>query len=408
MLFRNPSSAASWLSRVAGLLLIVAVTLAGTFAGTFARAENWTDATGKFTIEGSFLALRGETVYLKKANGVTIAVPLAKLSLASQQQAKTLAAAAVPAANPDAPEAALRKLMEEVQSGNFTAAWNYLPTRYQSDVEDVIHTFAENMDPALWRSGSSIVKKSVEVLQKKKDFILNHPGLAAAPIDNNTISTNWDLVVDLLDTIAKSEITDLQKLKTLKVDAFLKGTGAEVSEKLVAITKVLDEQKVKLDDAFADANVAQFANAKISLVSVDGDNAVVKVENGDGESKEQALVRVDGKWLPKEMVDGWDEAIATMKTSLSTDMKAALQQNKQMVLLVVLQPINGVLDQLLAAQTQEEFNAVIDEVAQMVQGMAAGGAGGPPGLPPGIPPGAIPPGAIPPGKAPPSADPFGN
>ncbi len=55
-------------------------------AGTAAPPElrTWTSADGKFSTEGRLVAVKGESVQLKKANGTVIPVPLAKLSQADR------------------------------------------------------------------------------------------------------------------------------------------------------------------------------------------------------------------------------------------------------------------------------------------------------------------------------------
>jgi hypothetical protein len=375
-----------------GRILLLA-TMLGSATAMVARADSWTDATGKFTIEAQFLALRGDTVYLKKENGVTIAVPLTKLNAASQQLARR--AAAAPPVGADTPDAAFRLMQEAVQGGNFRVVWDSLPASYQKDVNDVIRTFGQNMDAALWRSGTGVVKKAVAVCKQKKEFILGHPALSAAPVGEEVISGNWDTVVALLDTIVNSELTDLEKLKTFDVEQFIAGTGTKISQQMVALTKALDGDGVRLDESFGEVAMVplQFAGAKFSTVSVAGDTAVVRVEKSDGETEELEVVRVDGKWVPKSMADQWAEGIAAAKGFLSTELKTQLQENKAAMMLPMTM-VGGVLDQLLAATTQDEFNQVVDQILALMQPENAG------------PPGADPFGAGPP-PAKKSADPFG-
>lgn len=373
------------------LKTIVVLTALLAVLSTGALAESWTDATGKFTVEAEFLAIRGANVYLKKSNGVTIAVPLEKLNTESQALAKRLAAGPAPVVAADTPDAAVRAVKEGVESGNLRVVWDALPSGYQNDVHSVIHLFGENMDPAIWNTGTGIVKKAVAVLKEKKDFILAHPGLANAPVDGDTIDQNWDAVVDLLDTFVNSEITDLAKLKTFDVGVYIDGTGAKLSDKMVALAKVLDEQGVSADQAFPGVEIGKVTDAKIETISVDGDTATVRITSPDGEVEEHEAVRVDGKWLPKEMVDGWAEGIAAAKSFLSTEMKPQLEQGKAFVL-PMMKGVESIFDQLLAAATQEEFNKIVDEqIGQLLAGFMGGGpdAGGP-------------------GPGGPAADPFGG
>ena len=95
----RPVSAAKTV-RFLGALTVLILMLAG--ATESLRAETWTDATGKFTIEADFVGVKADEVYLKrKSDGVTIKVPFKQLSAQSQQLARLLQGG--PAQPPAAP-----------------------------------------------------------------------------------------------------------------------------------------------------------------------------------------------------------------------------------------------------------------------------------------------------------------
>lgn len=74
----------AWKCVAPGLLL-------ASFVAATAIGETWTDTSGAYTVEAQFVALKNSEVYLKKENGVTIKVPLNRLSTVSQQLALRLA-----------------------------------------------------------------------------------------------------------------------------------------------------------------------------------------------------------------------------------------------------------------------------------------------------------------------------
>jgi len=334
-----------------------------------AAAELWTDSSGQFQVEAEFLGIRGADLFLKKPNGTTIKVPLARLSAQSQELARRLAMPAAPAAPAadDTPDAAARALQADLEAGNLRAMWDALPPSYQRDVNDLIHTFAANMDADVWTAGTGLVRKVVRVLKEKKEFLLNQPALAQAPVDATVMSQNWDPLVSVLDAIATSDLADLEKLKTLDVGAFLDGTGKKIAEQLAALAKAADDQKLTLTEFPAipveAMPLAGIANAKFSTVQVQGDTATLRIEN-EGETEDQEVVRVDGKWLPKAMVDQWSEQMQAAKTALTTSLPENLKKNKLQIVMPM-QMVQGVLDQLLAAKTQAEFDQVIQQVMQM-------------------------------------------
>jgi hypothetical protein len=321
-------------------------------------------------VEAEFLGLRANLVYLKKENGVIIKVPLDRLSAESQQLARQLAAPAPAAA--DAADGAIRNVITGLEQGNLRAAWDALPATYQSDVNDVVHTFAENMDVEVWTAGTGIGKKAVRILKEKKQFIFGHPILGALLLK---AKEPWDPLVDVLDTIVNSELTDLEKLKTIDVGTFLSGSGKAIVDKMMAVASAMEGQDFTMPDfpgvEVDAAGLAGLQSDKVSLVSADGDTATVRIEKQDGEVEDHQMVRVEGKWLPKEWVDGWAAEIAEAKTALSTEMGAQLKQDKQQ-LLATMAEFEKILDGILEAGTQQEFNQVINGI---LQGLQRGGGG---------------------------------
>ena len=369
-------------SRKAGfpvcVMLVVATTIAFVATGTgHALGETWADSTGQFKVEAQFLGIKANKVYLKKENGVVIAVPLDRLSAASQQLAQQLSAPAPGAA--DTPDGTIRAVMTGLEQGNVRVVWDALPSAYQSDVNDVVHTFAENMDAQLWNEGAGILKKAVRILKEKKQFILAYPKLQQLPVDAATMSENWDPVVDVLDTIVNSELTDLEKLKTIDVGTFLSGTGKAIVDKIMAVASALEDQEFSVTDfpgvEVDAAGLAGLQSAKISLLSADGDAATVRIEKKDGEVEDVQMVRVEGKWLPKEMVDEWATGIAEAKAAMSTAMPEELKKGKPMVLGGMMMA-KGALDGLLAMTTQEEFNQAIDDILGRIVPSPEEGGGG--------------------------------
>ena len=71
----------------ASLLMMASISLLAPFS---ANGETWTDSTGQFTVEAEFKGVEGSSVVLLKDNGVTITVPIAKLSEESRALAKGL------------------------------------------------------------------------------------------------------------------------------------------------------------------------------------------------------------------------------------------------------------------------------------------------------------------------------
>jgi hypothetical protein len=342
------------------------------WAGRPAQAETWTDASGKFRVEAKFLGIKNQDVYLKKdSDGATIKVPLSKLSAESQKQARELAGGGTPGeAAGDTPDAAARAVVAALEAGDLRAVWDALPPSYQKDVNGLVHTFAANMDPDIWKGGADIVKKAQQVLEQKKEFILAYPAVASHA---DKLTPNYDKIVDVLKAVVSSELSDLSKLKTIDVGKFLDGSGKKIVAKLTALAKEADQAGLSKDDfpALPVPDVPDLNKTKFTTVSVDGDTAKIRIEVEGKDPEEHEAVRVEGKWLPKQMVDGWADGIAAGTAKLK-EMGPEMKKNKQQAAGFFLMA-NGVLGALLGAKTQEEFDQAIDTLMNL----AGGGPGGP-------------------------------
>lgn len=365
-------------------------------------AEKWSDSSGSFTVEADFVVLHNGTVYLKKTNGVNIAVPLDRLSAESQQLAKQMAGMAVAATDTDDPAAAIQAILSDVEGGNVKAAWDALPASYQKDVSDIVHLFAQNMDTELWDTGTGMLKKVVQILKEKKDFILKMPQVAQAGDDYKSLIDNWDAIVAVLDTLVNSDITDLQKLQTIDLGVYLGTTGAQLGTQVTALAKAFGEQELPTDEfpGVPVDVVGPLAGGKFSTVAQDGDTATIRFEKKNGETEDMELIRIEGKWMPKEVVDSWDKEIAEAKAFLTTELAAGVTAAKADVL-PAMKTFDGSIDKILAAQDEQQFQAAVGALifnAMGLMGPIMGGGAGGPGAP----------GAVPFGPGGGDADPFGG
>lgn len=356
------------------VLLMFAAVVAMTGSISVA-SETWTDNTGKYQVVGDFLALRDDVVYLRKENGVTIAVPIGRLDEASQLLARRLATAAIADASPDAE---IRLMLDRLQTGDLRALWDGLPDSYQADVNEVVQTFGQNMDTEIWNSGRRVLGKLVKVLQGKKELILGYPALQQPGMDLAVVDKNWDAVVGLLDAIFQSDLTDLEKLKAFDGTAFMDGSGQVIIDQIMVLAAAMQEDvdaegpDLPMEFPGLEASAfMDFADVQVSTISRDGDTAVVRLTRATGEVEDEEAVRVEGKWLPKEMVDQWAEGVESSKQFLTMVMPEQLKEARPMLLspLSPVRIVEGVLDQLLAAEDQAAFNEVIDGIMEMAGGM---------------------------------------
>ncbi|HTN01831.1 MAG TPA: hypothetical protein VL132_08140 [Planctomycetaceae bacterium] len=271
------------------------------------------------------------------------------------------AAKSAPAPADDDPAAAVMAALEGVKSGRLQQSYDFFPPSYQKDVDSLVNQFAGKMDPEIWQQSFAVLNKAVQVLKTKKDLILEGPlfaGPDAGP-QGAIARQNWDGAVAFLETLVSSDLADLEKLKALESRMFLEKTGNQ-----------LLTQALSLGTAAGQNPLETLKDVTVTVVSRDGDKAVVKMASPQApEPEEVAFVKVEGKWLPQSLVDGWKEQIDQARAQIDQikpeDLAAAKPQA-----LGQLKSVDATLDKLLAAKTADEITAAAAPL--VFQAMMAG------------------------------------
>jgi len=262
-----------------------------------------------------------------------------------------------PAATADA---AIMQVVEGIQNHEPQSIWNALPASYQEDVNGLAHELAAKVPAELHSGIATLSTKLEEVLKTKKDLLLENPMMSSAPVD---VAGNYDQVVSILGVLNKSDLMDNAKLKSCDVGALLSSTGAELMKQAASVT---------LDDNMAPAQMGglmeineKLKSFKAELVSEEGDTAVVRMSAEGEEPKEETFVKVEGKWIPQEMSEGWDEMIAEAKKGIA-EINITPEQSAQVQMGLAM--IGGVLDQVKTANSQEELQQILGGVMGMMGG----------------------------------------
>lgn len=273
-----------------------------------------------------------------------------------------LLGAVAPATAAEAPDVYMQKLLQEVAAGNGGALWNALPEDYQGDVEDLVEEFGKKMDAEIWDGAFKTVGKLAKVLKTKKDFVFGSELMKGAPDEPKAeAKKNWDSIVDALSTVASSDISTLEGVKDLDLEEFFEKAGNKVVGSLLKASESTPQ---------AAEGINKLKKAKVTLVSKDGDDAVLKFETEGEEPKEEKYTLVDGKWLPTKLVDDWDDGIEKATAQLG-QLKIPAEQKAQILQFMGI--ADGLLDRLLAAKDQETFDAELNAIKAFVPGL-----GGPP------------------------------
>lgn len=269
---------------------------------------------------------------------------------------------------PKTADQAVLRVVNGLAENKPEVAWQAMPASYQKDVHDLVHTAVAKVDPTLWNKSFSMAQRIVKILREKKQFILKHDAVgkskeqaAAMGFGDLNIDAIYDSVVKILDAIVNSEIATHEKAVTLDVGAFLDRTGTKVMENVEELATKLQSEDGKgkgkeMVDVYEKAK-----KTTATLVKEEGDTATVKIEAPGEEPEEEQFVRVEGKWIPKEMKEEWPEMIAEAKKELDAVTKEQMDEAKTMGL-EMLKQLEKAIGPVEKASTQAEFDEAIGKL----------------------------------------------
>ncbi len=119
---------------------------------------------------------------------------------------------------------------------------------------------------------------------------------------------------------------------------------------------------------------------------------VFKTPQGDVDIE---LMAIEGRWLPKEMVQQWEVGIEKAKSQIQSISPEMAKQMKNEVSTMMALSVTPIVSSLKNAGTQQEFDEALDSIVQSLSAMISQGMGAPGMGPPGNVPGGFGPGVGP-------------
>lgn len=270
-----------------------------------------------------------------------------------------------PAAPPpvaDTPDQAILQVARGMENNDPSIAWHALPDSYQNDLTQIVRQFAGAVDAEVWQAGTSTVTKLEEVLRRQKRFFMGSD-FAMMMGGADAIEKDYDQLVAILSILKQSDLMDLQKLRNADPGRILATTGAE----LMAAADAMQGQGPGLPGMGNPNELKEaFAGMEAQMLSRDGDSAVVQITTLPGGSEDVEFVRVEGKWVPKDLAEDWPDMIQEMQDGIARTGTLDPQQKSQVLMMSGM--ANGIFDQLLGARTQQDFNAVLGGLMGMMMG----------------------------------------
>lgn len=408
--------------------MVAATGLLACLLVTTAVAETWTDNTGKFNLEAEFVGVKGKSIVLKKPDGSTIEVPINRLSTESRTRARqlyemsrggaepagpqsaTMPAESSPAASTktlpvpaSSPNVAPRDLnftppapatvppmaafpdntslqetfdfcRDQLLAGHPEVFWFALPADIREKMDS--QEFRDAILPSLQQQAQSnkaiedVFMKVLEVLSNKKKFVLNSQMMAMVPPGAMPmIQQGYDPTVGLIYEVATLSF-DADAIANQTISQMMSSRGPRIGGHLKAIL------------AMVPPGMIDQVTAGI-VINENGDSGTITAPNQEGGTETTEMVRHMGRWIPKELADAWvdnkDTFIADMKTELQNAQQGEAATQANMMAGMVTTMANGILDPMLAAENQQDFDAAVMQVMAMASNFMPGGLGGPGG-----------------------------
>ncbi|HEX5054493.1 MAG TPA: hypothetical protein VFZ65_22125, partial [Planctomycetota bacterium] len=255
----------------------------------------------------------------------------------------------------------LETLRAAAQRGDAVAFWDWLPDSYQGDLEGCVHDLAERVDAKVYERAMKLLARIAKVGVDKQRFLFANAEVAAAmagdPARAKTARASYGAVMTMLGELASSDLASVEGLRRFDGRRFLTKTGKPM---LLALFAIAREQ--------GHDPATEFAGMSFEIARQRGDTADVSMRTPGEPDKVETFVHTEGRWLPEQLVRDWSRTMRDARARIAAMPKGG--DGRQMAQLrLVLGTVEGFVRKFEEAETQQEF----DEVLQDVQ--AFGGRG---------------------------------
>jgi hypothetical protein len=249
------------------------------------------------------------------------------------------------------PDAVVLQVTKAINDNQPQVLFQALPDSYQKDINSLVSDAAKKMDGEIWTEGRGLIQSILTIAKTKKELILNTQMLASAP-DKEALNKSWDESIGVLTMLLDSDLADLDQLRKGNVANLLADSGSKIMKKAAELYASQPDQ--------ADNILKKISGIKATVVSQEGDSAKVKIET-EGETPEEIdFVRVEGKWIPKDLADGFATQIAEIRENLA-ELDYTTEEGKatKTQILGQIAMVKTVLEQAEAAQTSADFDGIL-------------------------------------------------
>ncbi|MEN8661253.1 MAG: hypothetical protein ACN4GF_03035 [Lentimonas sp.] len=275
---------------------------------------------------------------------------------------------------PDAPDEAMEVILAELIDGNGGILWQAMPASYQGDINKVVQLAGTKIDAEMYDQTMAFLGRFGQVAGECKDYILNTALMGQMEAtEKQQLEQAIPALVKVFEVITTSDVATSAGLQAFDGKRFFSSTVSELAKLSVELSTL---------DGSGQPTLQDLRDAEVTVVEQSETTATLQMLAA-GESETTEMVKVENRWVPTDLAADWtknmDEAIANMEAMSPEEMVA---QKPQM--LGVLTMLDGVLTQIEAAESQEQFDQAVQGAMMPIMGlmmMGQGMGGGAPAMP---------------------------
>jgi len=260
---------------------------------------------------------------------------------------------------PDAPDAAIQTVISEYSKGNGGILWEAMPASYQSDVTSVVQLSGSKIDSEIYDQSFGLISRLGQVLEKQQAFLLGAEMVQRSEEEMAKLEQALPSVIGMIQTLGSSEIASSASLSNFDGQAFFEGTVSKLTEYGIELSKLAGEET---------ASFKELGAAVVTLVQADANTALLEFSAPGQPVQTEEFVKVEDRWVPSEIASQWTTAVADMKAQLAAITPENMATTKPQIMGAITM-MDGVLTQIEAAETQEQFDQSLQGAMMPLMGL---------------------------------------
>lgn len=271
---------------------------------------------------------------------------------------------------PADPAAAMEAIAKGLAAGNGGILWEAMPASYQADVNEIAKLAGTKVDAEIYNKSFSFIGRLAEVADKQKEFILNTELGGEQPAEEIAkINEAWPSIMGFVNSIANSSIASTDGLQAFDGQDFFGTTVSELIKYSEGMAAISGEE----------IPLSAYSGVSVKALESTDTTATLEMTGPEGDVETEDFVKVEDRWVPAEMASEWTTTMADAHAQLEAIDPEQMAQSKPQIMGVIAM-LDGVLTQIEAAETQEQFDQALQGAMMPIMGlmmMQGGGMGAP-------------------------------